>query len=904
MKRAWHIHLPALLGYVVLTVCLTWPLAARLGDAVPGLDPQLQAWTLGWNAQALRTQPAAVWNAPIFFPYAQTLAYTDNHLLLSLIAAPLLWNGIAPMVVLNLLLLASFVSSGWAVFALARGAGCRPLAAFVGGAVFAFGAYRFAHLVHLNLLQTAWLVLALLGAVRMLDPKLPPRTSWCAALVCGVFIGIQSVTALYYAYLSAASLALLGGLWVLAGIAARRRSAAWWSGIGRWVLAGSVAALIALPLVFPYRSVYGTLAIVRSPAELENWSAPLQAYLAVPDGNRLYGSIGGPFKASGGELALFPGFTALALAAIGLVYLMRAKRPSWERAFWPCLAALGFVLSLGTQLRWTRGGDPLPIPLPYGWLYRLVPGFAALRVPARWGWLVLLAVAIVSAWGVHGLLGRRRRAALGIAGLALAAVLFEQSVAPIALQPLPAPAPVYAWLARQEDVDVVLELPVGPTPRGAELDRIMRRQLGQLEHWKQLPVSYSGIIPFGTTDILRRVQGLPDDEVLEYLQLAGVDTLVLHAAEYEPRALAALRAGLDRSARVRFVAELGTALVYRLNRAAEPSLAGPGAVWVSNDERMPGVLALALVRRWQAEGRTVLGTGRPRYYRAPGDASAGHVAPYGLLAADQDPEPLGYDRAGLRWRGAGLALYAADPGLRAVVATGAPPPGYFHPVHPSALRLVVGERALELGATRVAWDRPLQTAHVALEVASLAPARLTANGYTLELGSGRNHVVVPVELRTPLDLACPKPICSILRVRVYEAAASGASVHAQNGPVAAAETSFSGSTLTIAGRAAGTDELVLEARGAAAADDKPLLLFQGVQAALPNGARWSATVDLLEPSGSWLGVVGEPVDGRYIAYLSQPNAATPGRPIATFNIRNGLVADATPVPLPLAELVP
>jgi len=904
MKSAPKSNLLALLGYLALTIMMTWPLAVRLGDAVPGLDPQLQAWTLGWNAHALRAQPLDVWNAPIFFPYAQTLAYTDNHLVLSLLAAPLLWSGVAPMVVHNLLLLASFVLSGWAVFALARACGCRPLAAFVGGAVCAFGAYRFVHLVHLNLLQTAWLIVALWGAVRMLDARLPPRDGRCAALICGFFVGIQSVTALYYAYLSAAALALLGGLWLLGGIIDRRERnrLAWRRGIARFSLAASVAAALALPLTLPYSSVYGTLAIVRSPAEVANWSAPLQAYMAVPDGNRLYGSID-VFKASGGELALFPGFTALALALAGVIVLLRTGRPLWERGFWPCLAALGFILSLGPQLRLTRGGEPLPIPLPYDMLYRLVPGFGALRVPARWGWLVLLAVAVLSAWGLHGLLTHRRRTASGLAGLALTAVLLEQTVAPVPLQALPATPPVYAWLARQTDIGVVLELPVGATPRGAELDRIMRRQFGQLEHWKQLPVSYSGVIPFGTTDILRRVQGLPDDEVLEYLALAGVDALVVHTAEYEPTALQALRQGLARSDRARFQVEIGTALVYRVSRAAGVTLDGPGDIWVSNNEQMPGVLALALIRRWQAEGRTVFGAGRPRYYRALGDGGVGHVARFGLLAADEDPVPLGYDRSGLRWQAGGLALYAADPSLRALVKLGAPPPGQFHPVAPSTLRLVVGDRTLEAGAARVDWDRPLAAASVALEVASLEPSKLHANGHTLDLNSGRNQVLLPVELGAPLELACPAASCSMLRVRVYEEAVGAPSVWAQDGPVAAAETRFNGSTLQVAGRAAGTEQIVIEARGAAAADDKPVLLFQGVRPAA-DGSGWSAVVDLLKPSGDWLDEVGSPVDGRYIAYVSQPNSPTPGRPIATFNIRNGTIVDAVPVPLPLNELVP
>ena len=110
----------------------------------------------------------------------------------------------------------------------------------------------------------------------------------------------------------------------------------------------------------------------------------------------------------------------------------------------------------------------------------------------------------------------------------------------------------------------MLELPSGPIPRGAELERITWRMFNSRFHWKQLPVAFSGVIPFGTTDLLAEIQGLPDETALRYLQLAGVDTLVIHRDELPPDDLAALLAGLDASGLASRRSEVGPASVYTI----------------------------------------------------------------------------------------------------------------------------------------------------------------------------------------------------------------------------------------------------------------------------------------------------------------------------------------------------
>ncbi|WP_028459638.1 hypothetical protein [Chloroflexus sp. Y-396-1] len=109
MTRIAHlvrILLPPLI-YFVLAIIFTWPLSTHLTTALgSGLDPLLQTWVLAWNAQAFVTDPRTIWDAPIFFPYPETLAYSDHHLLLTVVALPLILLG-GPVLAYNLLVLAN-----------------------------------------------------------------------------------------------------------------------------------------------------------------------------------------------------------------------------------------------------------------------------------------------------------------------------------------------------------------------------------------------------------------------------------------------------------------------------------------------------------------------------------------------------------------------------------------------------------------------------------------------------------------------------------------------------------------------------------------------------------------------------------------------------------------------------
>lgn len=900
-------------GYGLLTLVMTWPLALHLDRRLPGLgDALMHAWLLAWDAHALRHDPTTIWQAPIFYPYPMTLAYTDHHLVLSLLAAPVIWVTDNPVLAYNLLLLLSFILTGWGIYALANELTRQPFAAFIAGAAFTFGSFRMAHLLHLQLEQTAWLPWSVLFLHRLLRSPSMGGGRWRDAWLCGLFLALQATTAVYYAFFAALVFGLIVAWWAVAAIWRRWRYAEPlpWFVAGRLLIGTTLTVGLTVPFILPYLGIYQSLGIVRSVRELDNWSAPVRAYLAAAPGNLLNRLVGWP-PVDTGEMVLWPGLPATLLAVIALL-----RRPGSPQLLWALIGLSAVLFSFGTGIRWERGGPAMTVPLPYLWLYEWLPGFGALRVPARWGLLVSLVVAILMAFALARWLTRPRPAQRAlVSSLLLTAVLLESAIVPLTLtEPLDRPAaPVYRWLAEpaQADIRVILELPVARIPRGRELDRLIARQYYGRLHWKASPVGYSGLIPFGTTDLLARVQRLPEGEALRYLQLVGIDTIILHRDEYADSTRERLLAGLDSTPLARRRAEIGSAIVYQLEAAPELMITeqlspAAGSIYISADERAPGLPALAFVRRWQQQGLRLYGAGRPRYYGPLTVAPAGEVYAFGLLAAEEDPAIHGFTPAGLRWRSNGLAFYAADPDLQARIDLGRVPAGAFHPVYPATLDLSLEATRLRAGELERRWSTAVDEALLEIDLASLTPQVLSIGSTRLSITAGATTIRLPVSLGQSLRIAGEVGVTALRHLRLRSrsgitgptALASGVAA-----PLVAlrADSSFEGSRLRVTGQAAASG-LMLDVWGAAALDDRPIHLLLGQQPLSTEG-QLHFEVDLLQPAATWLRQSEPAADGRYIAYLKDPaRPSTLGLPVAKFVIRDGRVVNAEPVPLPLTVL--
>ena len=174
-----------------LTIIITWPQALHLSSRAGHDDPLFSIWRCRGCPRACTT--GHLFDANIFYPHVHTLAYSDAMLFEGLVAAPLLWAGVNPILVYNLMFFAAIISSGAGMFVLVRYLTGDIRAALVSAAVFTLAPYRIEHFIHLELQWTVWMPLTLWALHRTLDEG----TLELGALT-GLFLWLQVISCVYY----------------------------------------------------------------------------------------------------------------------------------------------------------------------------------------------------------------------------------------------------------------------------------------------------------------------------------------------------------------------------------------------------------------------------------------------------------------------------------------------------------------------------------------------------------------------------------------------------------------------------------------------------------------------------------------------------------------------------------
>jgi hypothetical protein len=522
--------------FTALTVVMTWPQARFVAtQASDHWDVYFNMWRLGWFAHALASAPSTIFDGNFFYPEPHVVAFSDAMVVEGLVAAPLLWAGVRPVLVHNSLLLGAVIVSAAGMFVLVERLTGNRAAAVIGGIIFAFAPYRFDHYMHMELQWTVWLPWALWAVHRTMESG-----RLVHGLQAGLFVALQMLSSIYYGVFLATLLPLVAGLLLLSLPRSQALRA-----FRALALGGAAAAIICSLYALPYLAA--SRQVGRRPThEINKFSAQPRDYLVATPDNRIYGDV---FD-SPPERRLFPGIVAV-LLAIAAVF----PRPRTRAAVVYLMAFLAaFEMSLGFN------------GYMYEFLYAYVPVFAGLRVPARLGIFVIAFLAILAAQGyarLHDAVPPAARRAFAV--VTSCVLLLEYSVSPLQLVRYENTAPpVYEFLARLPS-GVVTEFPVplknavpGPDARYTYMSTF---------HWQKLVNGYSGYYP---PSYLRRLDGLqsfPDASSLEILRRTGVNYVIVHLSSYESekQLLLDLQANPALVVLGRLKDGQGTAIVYRLD---------------------------------------------------------------------------------------------------------------------------------------------------------------------------------------------------------------------------------------------------------------------------------------------------------------------------------------------------
>lgn len=508
-------YLKVILGYVLLSLILTYPLILEINSSYIGSgDVGLFVWDLWWVRKAFFEGGARLfWTDYMFHPTGVSLVYHTLALYNSF-AGVLLQEFFNLAASYNILVLSSYVLSGLGMFMLAKHLTGSDYASFLAGFAFAFSPYRVGvvNAGHLNLAATQWIPLYMLYALRVRE-----KPGLRNVFLAGLFFALTSLSSWQYMGMAViySGLVLFHALLVERSVDLRF--------LGGLFCVLFLGFVFVSPFLFPLFREYFSLGYMRYSFAVfmgtsQAYSLDLSSILYSP----LTGGLGGKVTAVGyvavffslyfvySENRVFPGIrrsvrgvvafvsnqpalstifvlcylvlfmqsireypgidlgcyaqVALLIPAVLLVSALLRER---KLSLWVFLGLSFYVLSLGPVVQ--VFGKTCNFPLPYMMAF-FMPGGAVFRTPFRFLAFFTACLSVLFALGLREFAESRGRGK-NVYALVFCLLLVECGFASYALTKAIVP-PVYDLISRDFGDYAVLEVPIPPIIYRTENDLV------------------------------------------------------------------------------------------------------------------------------------------------------------------------------------------------------------------------------------------------------------------------------------------------------------------------------------------------------------------------------------------------------------------------------------------------
>ncbi|MGC8786316.1 MAG: hypothetical protein ACP5Q1_02695 [Anaerolineae bacterium] len=584
--------------FLVLSLILTYPLVSDLGTKIlgppaPGDNFQYvhRVWWFKYSLFDAHISP--FFNPNMFYPFGYHITLSETTLSNTILALPLTLL-FGEVVAYNLILLVSFVLSGFAMYLFVLQLTGNRISGLLGGVLFAFSPYRMSHLGagHLPLMGTQWLPLLFLYLGKMVAQQ--RRRD---AFMAGLFYSLGALSAWYYAYI----FAVAGLLYVLLYGRPWRQNL-WQRRFVRCVLVFVLVCLLLVgPFVVPVTQLWRGGERAQSLNYLDYFSASPLDFVYPNVMHPIWGpALLKQYPQNVYENILFLGWVPLFLTAIAL-WRQRDKTP---RTFlW--LSLIFGILALGTTLHWgsnrvyiatpawleriftlgmgfltkrlalypissytLRVAGAVYVPLPTLLLVLYLPFFKAMRVWARFGLITNFGIAVLAGYGLQRLCERsvclqtRSQARSGrwvMAVVVFGLVLLEFASFPYALGSSRVTArPVDLWLQHQDGDFAIMEFPVVKAISGLTL-------YATRVHGKKISFGCGTFLPAAFNRQRAVLDTFPSAESIALLKRWGVRYVLVGARNYGSE-WARIKQELDRAPDLRYVIAMDDVPIYEGDR--------------------------------------------------------------------------------------------------------------------------------------------------------------------------------------------------------------------------------------------------------------------------------------------------------------------------------------------------
>lgn len=581
-----------ILFFLLLTIAMTYPLSFHLATIVWGSGDSYQiAWSIAWDVHALKENPTQLFNANIFYPHKNTLAYSENHLGSAFLAWPIIALTNNPILAENILILFYFVLGAYFMYLLLFYHTHNWMASLLGGVIFGFNPYRFFHFSHLNLQVIFFFPLFILILHYLVNPVRKSGALYPADLSKkGINISSQSAlrtrlsngvkkqkvkyfiiftflfillgyTSGYY-FLMMLIVFFLYFIFYFFVFDKRFLNLRFLTKI---ILSFSIIGLAVFPVFYPYLQLQSETWYSPNLAMINAYSAKVIDYLSFSPLLREW--LGYPNTM---ERMIYLGFTVVLLSIASVVFIVKRYRVEEKIikavGLYLFIGLVFFLLSFGRLIKFTPQDQG--IVGPYLFFYSFVPGFDNIRSISRFFILVLFSLSSVIgiALGLYFNKLNKRRLSLGIFTLLLILIIGEYFWIPPfqrsffeKVETGNAVPPVYRWLVEQKEDLVILELPMS-----YNLKLNGKYVYFSTYHWKKLVNGNSAYFPPTFTILEEKLQKIPQDDTIKILKEIGVDYVIVHLDYYAQAQEMVTAEQLADIKEMMLVKEFDNDLVYRL----------------------------------------------------------------------------------------------------------------------------------------------------------------------------------------------------------------------------------------------------------------------------------------------------------------------------------------------------
>ena len=593
LGREVRVKLAVFVFFLAAAFFHLFPLGLHPADSISEpIDCLLNTWIITWSHLNLAKNPAAIYDANIFYPNRGSLSYSEHLFPLAVLSWPVFLVSGNPLLSYHFLLFLFVALNGTAMFLLLRHLTGNPWVGVVGGLMFAFNSYQTQHLTHLQL-QSSWIIpLAFLALHKFFAGRRLKHS-----LLFAFLLFLLTLCSVYYGLFLVSILVFLLPLFLLANL--KKLNPAFLLKLFAPLL---VFGLLTVLFSLPYFSTFKKFHFQRS---LDRGTDVVH-YLAPSADNRMMGRFLSPLGKY--EYFLFPGILVTAFSGLALFQKRRLLRQSpaflrvllWTAAGLSFLAA-GIILATGGfGARWgpvqisLRNAakpafmflaalflltllsflfalfktKPLPdeeknflvillgvfwafflsfggyfmvlghstsaLPLPFRWFYNSLPGFRGVRVPARYGVFVMFGLVLLAGYGLRTALAKIKNRAWGWVVLAAVVLFLNAEYLTLPQQQIPLPPagripPTYQWLRDQPGDFPILEYPLQP-----EVGYEAVYMYFSLFHQKKIVNGYSGFFPPSAWYIRQVFQVFPSVAAVDILQALNIRYMVFHKRRFLP----------------------------------------------------------------------------------------------------------------------------------------------------------------------------------------------------------------------------------------------------------------------------------------------------------------------------------------------------------------------------------